>query len=73
MLLAPKTYADFMTRLTEVDELLNKGVPPYATMAADHFAALADDLDELLGGGSIHVVENADFVERFTEVWLRFK
>ena len=73
MLLSPDTYADFMDRLDYVEKLLDKGRRPYITMAAVHFGALGCDLDALVGDDGIHSVENADFVERFTEIWKRFE
>jgi len=72
MKLDPKTYADFMTRLDEVEDLLDD-VEPCTTMAEAQFSALAHDLDELLDGCGIYIVENEDFVEHFVEVWQRFQ
>lgn len=72
MKLDPKTYADFMTRLDEVEDLLDD-VEPSTAMAEAQFSALARDLDELLDGYGIYIVENEDFVEHFVEVWQRFQ
>ena len=69
----PQTYADFMTRRDEVEELLDFCVKPCTEMAVAHFGALAHDLDELLDGAGIHTVEDANFVERFVDVWQRFR
>ena len=73
MKLDPKTYADFMIRLDEVEELLDDYVEPLTDMAETHFSAVARDLDDLLDGSGIYTVENIDFVERFVEVWQRFQ
>lgn len=72
MKLDPTTYADFMTRLDEVEDLLYD-VEPSTAIAEAHFSALAHDLDELLDGYGIYIVENEDFVEHFVEVWKRFQ
>lgn len=73
MKLDPKTYADFMTRLDEIEDLLDYHVAACAAVAEAQFSALANDLDELLDGYGIYIVENEDFVEHFVEVWQRFQ
>ena len=73
MLLDKQTYDDFMSRLDEVESLLNEGKPPYITMAAVHFAALEGDLATIFPDGRIYIIENDNFVERLLEVWNRLK
>ena len=73
MLLDKQTYDDFMSRLDEVDSLLNEGKSPYITMAAVHFAALEGDLATIFPDGRVYTVENEGFVERLLEVWHRLK
>ena len=71
MLLDKQTYDDFMSRLDEVESLLNEEEPPYTTMAATHFANLEGDLATIFPDGRVYTIENGDFVERLLEVWNR--
>jgi len=73
VLIPEETYKDFMTRLDEIEEALDKGVSPYPTMAAVGFAALERDVDALFERGRITDVENPGFVERLLEVWQKFQ
>lgn len=73
MLIPHETYQDFMRRLDEIDEALDKGRPPYTTMAAVAFASLERDIDACFERGKIHDVENPGFIERLLEVWQRLQ
>ena len=73
MLIPEETYKAFMSRLDEIEEALDKAVPPYTTTAAVEFAALERDLDGLFERGRITDVENPYFVERLLEVWQKLQ
>ena len=73
MLLVKQTYDDFMNRLAEDDTLLDKGEPPYTTMAADRFAEIEGDLATVFPDGRVYTIENDGFVERLLEVWQKLK
>ena len=73
MLIPEEIYKAFMSRLDEIEEALDKGVPPHTTMAAVEFAALERDVDGLFERGRITDVENPYFVERLLEVWQKLQ
>lgn len=73
MLIPQTCYQDFMSRLNDIAELLDKGTAYHTKIARNRFDALELDIDALFARGAIHDVENPGFVERLLEVWQRFQ